>query len=95
MDGILPACPHMRVSRVPKSNSNGLKIFQYLTQPSLENGSDGCANQPTDLTWSAPANPGVGVTLGHFRIEPVGPQEARGTRPPDSQAAGELASAPS
>jgi hypothetical protein len=73
MDGILPACSHIRVTSVPKSNSNGLKIFQYLTQPSPENGSAGHANQPTDLTWSAPVNPGVGATLGHFRIEPVGP----------------------
>jgi serine phosphatase RsbU (regulator of sigma subunit) len=126
MDGILPACPHPRVTLVPKSNSNGLKVFQEasreavwptiqgvgslpevlrafrratgwslqcLTQPSPGNGSVGHANQPTDLTWSAPVNPGVGATLGHFRIEPVGPQEAQGTKRLDSKAARELASA--
>jgi serine phosphatase RsbU (regulator of sigma subunit) len=67
--------------------------LQYLTQPIPDNRSAGPANQPTDLTWSAPVNPGVGATLGHFRIEPVGPPEAQGTKRLDSKAARELASA--
>jgi serine phosphatase RsbU (regulator of sigma subunit) len=116
----------MRLTSVPKSKSNSLKIFQeasreaarptiqgvgslpevlrafrratgwslrYLSQPSPDNGSASRTNQPTDLTWSAPVNPGVGATLGHFRIEPVGSQEAQGGKRLDSKAARELASA--
>ena len=67
--------------------------LQYVAPPSCDSGSTGPASQPTDLTWSAPVNPGVGATLGHFRIEPVGSDEAEGAKRLDRNAARELASA--
>jgi serine phosphatase RsbU (regulator of sigma subunit) len=67
--------------------------LQYFSQPAPDSGPAGRASQPTDLTWSAPVNPGVGATLGHVRLEPVGPKETHDRKRLDFQAARELASA--
>ncbi len=49
---------------------------------------------PTNgLTWSAPVNPGVGVPLGHLRLDPAGPGPAGARSPVEQESARALASA--
>lgn len=46
--------------------------FEQVTGCPLEYVAGSEPTHPTDLTWSAPVNPGVGVTPGHLRLGPVG-----------------------
>lgn len=57
----------------PASLPGVLRAFRQATGWSLQfqPGTQPDPSQPTDLTWSAPVNPGVGATLGHLRLEPV------------------------
>lgn len=49
---------------------------------------------PTDgLTWSAPVNPGVGVPLGHLRLDPAGSGPGGGPAALDQESTRALASA--
>jgi sigma-B regulation protein RsbU (phosphoserine phosphatase) len=50
-------------------------------------------SQPADLTWSAPVNPGVGVPLGHLRLQPADSSGQGATARMDREAASRLASA--
>ncbi len=61
----------------PASLPGVLRAFRQVTGWSLQYqpGAQPDLSQPTDLTWSAPVNPGVGATLGHLRLEPVSPTE--------------------
>lgn len=78
----------------PASLPGVLRAFRQATGWSLQYqpGTRPDLSQPTDLTWSAPVNPGVGATLGHFRLEPVSPAD-RSRAGIEPKAARQLASA--
>lgn len=71
-----------------------LDAFGRATGWSLDFVPGPCADLPAGLTWSAPVNPGVGVPLGHLRLEPA--EAAPGTASPrrvDGATAQDLAAA--
>ena len=70
-----------------------LKAFRQLTGWSLQYVPGPKPNHTTDLTWSAPVNPGVGATPGHFRLDPVGSARTDAPRKVDRKTAQQLASA--
>jgi sigma-B regulation protein RsbU (phosphoserine phosphatase) len=45
--------------------------FELVTGHSLRYSSGPEPDQPSDLTWSAPVNPGDGTTPGHLKLDPV------------------------
>ena len=58
-----------------------LKAVEQATGWALQYIPGPAPSQSTDLTWSAPVNPGVGASPGHLRLEPVGSAAvARGSR---------------
>lgn len=69
-----------------------LRAFKRATGWSLQYLPRGESPASNDLTWSAPVNPGVGVTPGQFRLEPA-PIPSSGTPPVEPAAAQELAGA--
>ena len=69
------------------------KAFQKATGWSLQYVSGPEPNHPTELTWSAPVNPGVGVTPGHLKLDPVGSAHPTRARKVDPEAVRQLASA--
>jgi sigma-B regulation protein RsbU (phosphoserine phosphatase) len=69
------------------------KAFRQATGWSLQYAAGPEPCQPTDLTWSAPVNPGVGATPGHLRIDPVGSRRRAPARQVDLKAVRKLASA--
>lgn len=72
-----------------------LRAFQQATGWSLEYvpGQSDRTSEPTGLRWSAPVNPGVGATLGHLRLKPVGEEDSGAPANVSSKAARQLASA--
>ena len=48
-----------------------LRAFQRTTGWSLRYVAGSELGESTDLTWSAPVNPGVGTTPGHLRLDPI------------------------
>jgi serine phosphatase RsbU (regulator of sigma subunit) len=69
------------------------KAFRQATGWELQYAAGPKPHQPTDLTWSAPVNPGVGATPGHLRIDPVGSRRRSPARQLDPKAVRKLASA--
>lgn len=69
------------------------KAFRQATGWSLKYAAGPEPNEPNDLTWSAPVNPGVGATPGHLRIDPVRSRRRTPARPIDPKAVRKLASA--
>ncbi|MHC4407118.1 MAG: GAF domain-containing protein, partial [Planctomycetota bacterium] len=70
-----------------------LEAFRQVTGWSLRYAKGSKPNDPADLTWSTPANPGVGATPGHLRLEPDGSASAGEAGDPDPGAVRNLASA--
>ena len=70
-----------------------LTAFKRATGWSLQYVPTAEPSQPTDLTWSAPVNPGVGVPPGHLRLDPVDSAPAARGLTVDPKAVRELASA--
>lgn len=71
-----------------------LQAFQKAMGWSLRYVAGPEPSPPSGLTWSAPVSPGVGTTLGHLRLDPVGLEPAASHRQPvDLDAARTLASA--
>lgn len=70
-----------------------LDAFRQATGWSLEYVPHHTPSQPTDLTWSPPANPGAGKTPGHLRIDPVGSESLKGKARTRRDATERLASA--
>lgn len=70
-----------------------LRAFRRATGWTLEYVPDDGPIEPSDLKWSAPVNPGVGGTPGHFRMEPARDRAIRTTDRLKAPAARELASA--
>ena len=64
----------------PRCLGEVLEAFREATGWSLRCLPPDASSQPTDLTWSAPVNPGVGNTPGHLRLDSVG-LAAAGTVP--------------
>jgi sigma-B regulation protein RsbU (phosphoserine phosphatase) len=76
------------------SLSGLLKAFRTATGWSLRYVAGPEPDEPNDLTWSAPVNPGVGVTLGHLRLDPVQPDPGvTGKWPLDREVTQAMASA--
>ena len=70
-----------------------LRAFGHATGWSLRYVAGSELGESTDLTWSAPVNPGVGTTPGHLRLGPIGLESAsHTTEPVDAELARELAS---
>ena len=55
-----------------------LQAFQRTTGWSLRYAAGPEPNPPNDLIWSAPVNPGVGNSPGHFRLEPADSESSSG-----------------
>ncbi|NUQ64506.1 MAG: SpoIIE family protein phosphatase [Pirellulales bacterium] len=70
-----------------------LRAFKRLTGWSLEYLPSSEASLPNDLTWSAPVDPGVGVTPGHLRLGPVRSSSAACVPSTDPKPVYEMASA--
>ena len=70
-----------------------LEAFTGATGWSLRHIDGSASSRPTDLTWSAPVNPGVGNTPGHLRLDPVGPSIDGDSPSIDREAATKLAGA--
>jgi len=75
------------------SLSDVLEAFRRTTGWSLRYVAGPAPTSVTDLTWSAPVNPGVGVPLGHLRLDPVGSGLAGAASSVDQESACELATA--
>lgn len=84
-----PVCPQVEaVASLPEL----LRAYEGATGWSLRYRSGPAPRRPNSLTWSAPANPGVGVTPGHFTLDRAA--EPPGGHPPvDRSRACELAAA--
>jgi len=67
--------------------------FEQLTGWSLKYGPGSEPSHRTDLTWSAPVNPGVGATPGHLRLDPIDPAPPGSARQSAPESARQLASA--
>lgn len=80
-------------SREPGRLAEIVEAFRQATGWSLEYRSEETPSQPNDLTWSAPAIPGVGKTLGHLRLDSAGSTDSDRTGASDREAASRLASA--
>lgn len=68
-----------------------LDAFEKLTGCSLQYVAGAQPSRSTDLTWSAPVNPGVGATPGHLRLKPVGSDGSAPTGKVDPKATRQLA----
>jgi len=87
------ADPSRPESLSPASLPGVLRAFRQVTGWSLQYQPGPDSSQPTGLRWSAPVNPGVGATLRHLRLEPVG-KDGDGSPPTiDAKAVRHLASA--
>ena len=84
-----PVCPQVdTMASLPEL----LRAYEQTTGWSLRYRSGPAPRRPNSLTWSAPANPGVGVTPGHFTLDRAA--DPRGERVAvDRAAACELAAA--
>jgi serine phosphatase RsbU (regulator of sigma subunit) len=69
------------------------RAFEQLTGWSLGYVPLAAPSPSTDLTWSAPVNPGVGATPGHLRLDPLDPAGGAPDRHVDREAVKQLASA--
>jgi len=70
-----------------------LRAFRQTTGWSLNYVAGPPPADSDELTWSAPVNPGVGVTLGHLEFDPAGPEPATAAKPVDEPTARTMASA--
>ena len=61
-----------------------LAAFEDATGWTLENIPSPKSNRPNGLTWSTPANPGVGETLGHLSLGSTGSTSDTSTTPDSS-----------
>jgi len=68
-----------------------LRAFQATTGWALKYIAGEEPTPPTNLTWSAPVSPGVGMPLGHLRLEPVGESSAQGKQPVEFETARTMA----
>jgi len=70
-----------------------LKAFERVTGRSLRYVPGPQPSPPADLTWSAPVNPGVGVSPGHVRLLLAGDHGGEARAPVSLEEAGLLADA--
>jgi len=70
-----------------------LRAFEEATGWSLTCHGGSKPIRPTEYAWSAPADPGVGTTPGHVRLDLVRSASAASNSPPSPKAVRQLASA--
>jgi serine phosphatase RsbU (regulator of sigma subunit) len=82
-------------ANAPDCLAEVLQAFQLATGWSLRYEGGPEPTQTSELSWSAPVNPGVGASLGHLRLERVDLEPARFPRnaPIDVQSAQAMAAA--
>lgn len=67
------------------------RAFARLTGWSLRYAPSAKPAHPTEFTWSAPVNPGVGTSPGHVRLDPAGPEAVSATAAFDTEGVRQLA----